>query len=389
MNIKTNLTHFPLPYLLNGQKYDGSLLSWPPICQQCKSESCKASLIGPMAICSYGFNYQRLNNDMVIAGFITRNWSQLTPARKKAMRDFNDSIVSANQIGKAIESISRDSEQFQLEIESEKKRILDDYIEKQQFKPDFLIPLRKTIIQSLSFVHDYKQINTQISQNINVIIETKYSGNTLDDKLALATDQEKAIYQASKLLEEKLNVIKLLLNPSLMNKKDEFRKFRLHGLVRKYLGIYSTHIRRKNIDLSINGESYLEMIAHPDAVSVIPHTLIDNAIKYSQNNGPIYINIQDKQNSIAFSVSSYGPRIQPHEMHKIFRAFYRGEAAIKQEEEGSGYGLYISQVVAINHLGTEITVSQDPIQKPHYGHLTTFSLDFPLQVKSSSQYKLI
>ena len=90
--------------------------------------------------------------------------------------------------------------------------------------------MKSDINKGLSFVHDYKQINAQIAQNINVIIETRHEGDNIEEKLESASHPEKAIYWASKFLSEKLNVARFLLHPDWIVKESEFSKFRFHGL---------------------------------------------------------------------------------------------------------------------------------------------------------------
>jgi signal transduction histidine kinase len=184
---------------------------------------------------------------------------------------------------------------------------------------------------------------------------------------------------AAKLLEQKLNIAKLLINPGLLNERLSITKFQFFSLFLKYRRIYTANIESKQIDFQIHGKSFHEILANFETVGIIPHTLLDNAIKYSLKGGIIEANFTDLENSILFSISSYGPRILPEEENRIFTPFYRGQVAKKQEEEGSGYGLYISQLVAVNHLGTKIVFEQDPKQKPNFGHWTTFSVEIPLK----------
>lgn len=278
----------------------------------------------------------------------------------------------------AIATIQTTSSAIENSIEEEKQKILYEYRQSEQYKTDFLKAIRPEILKGLSFVHDYKQINSQIRQNINVIIESKYPGQNLEEKLRHANHEEKAIYEASKFLEEKLNIAKFILHPEWLEKTTECSKFRFHGMVFKYARIYESRMNKKNLKVIETGNSTNEVVANPEAVAVIVHTLIDNATKYSAKGGKIEIFVQDRASGIDFSVSSYGPRIRQDEEEKIFSPFYRGEAATKMEEEGAGYGLYISQMVAIRHLGSIITVAQEPKQTPHQGHWTTFGIQIPL-----------
>jgi signal transduction histidine kinase len=377
----SDLSFFPLPYFLNHELFDGSVVLVPKRCSECNPKICDLTATEEISLCSYGFIYQRIAKDIVVCGVVLRERLVFSPARKKNLGELKEWTISGEQYDMAISSLEKTILAAQIAIEEEKRRVIQKYVNDEAYKLEFLASLKHKIIEGLSFVHDYKQINTQIAQNINVIIESKYEGTDFEQKIEKATLEEKAIYMASKLLEEKLNVAKILVNPHMMNKESDFKKFRFHGLLIKYRRIYTSYIEKNKIDFQLNGQSYQDIVAHPTAVAVIPHTFIDNAIKYSPREGIIHVEIHDSHNSIYFSVSSYGPRILPDEMDKIFQPFYRGQVARKQEEEGAGYGLYVGQLVAKEHLGTEIKVEQEKVQKPQFGHWTTFSIEIPLKAK--------
>ena len=164
------------------------------------------------------------------------------------------------------------------------------------------------------------------------------------------------------------NVVKFLLNA--------FRELYL-TVVTKYLRIYAPRFEQKNVDIHFEGESFEHLIANPQAVAVISYTFLDNAYKYSPKNGRVEVFVQDGQSGIYFSVSSYGPRILPGESNKIFYPFYRGEIAKRHEEEGAGYGLYLTQVVAKEHLLTQIDFEQESKNVHGRGHWTKFSVHIP------------
>jgi signal transduction histidine kinase len=336
-----------------------------------------------VGICEYGWNYFQMTPDTIIGGFLLSEWTPLTQARKKNLRAHPESIVRKANLEQFLKHVNYISSGIESEINIDKEKYIKDYLERELYKPDFLEPLKRNIMEGLSFVHDYKQINAQIAQNINVVIMNNiaYTGATIDEKLDKATAEEKAIYWSSKLLEEKLNVAKLLVNPYYMNNQPDFASFRFHGLFMKYRRIYTPIIERKGIKLNLSGSSHNEIYAHPQAVSVIPHSLLDNAIKYAPRDSTIDVIIDDIQDGIFFSVCSLGPRILPEESEKIFFPFFRGEAAIHQEEEGAGYGLYVSQLVAIQHLDSKITCHQDLDEKMPLMYSTRFSIKFPLKAK--------
>ena len=310
-----------------------------------------------------------------------QNWDYSTPARHREKRlvatvpnkDFADATAAARRLAA--------SQRHAAEVVRDIAQ--DELLDKEQFKADYMRNLREQILKGLSFVHDYKQINAQIIQNINVVIESRYSGADFDEKLDHAAPAERAIYEAAKFLEEKLNVAKFLLKPEWLEEAGECVRFRVHGLVLKYQRIYKSFFSEKGIRVLVTGSSHAEVVANPQAVGVIPHTLIDNALKYAPRRSKVEVHISDVENGVLLEVTSLGPLIEPSERKKIFQPFFRGKAAVEIAEEGAGYGLYVSQLVARSHLGTAILVEQDAQSDsafPTYFE-TTFSVVFPLKAK--------
>lgn len=97
--------------------------------------------------------------------------------------------------------------------------------------------------------------------------------------------------------------------------------------------------------------------------------LIDNALKYSGDQGEIEISsIQDTYGD-HLSVSNSGPAIPEEQLHRIFERFYRGDASRSKEIEGTGLGLSIVKHIVQKHDG-KIRVSSRE-------QTTTFTLTFP------------
>ena len=319
---------------------------------------------------------------MLLAGIVVRDYGLQSPARKKRYREYRTDLISSSIVQRAIDAYRSNNKGEDAHLDEEKRKIICDYVQREQYKSDFLNPLRDEITKGLSFVHDYRQINTQIGQNINVVLESRYPGLPTEEKLGRALPAEKAIYEASKFLEEKLNVAKFLLHPDWLYQRDKCVSFRVHGLVTKYVKIYQSQFTSKEVELTVSGSSYKEITAHPEACAVIPHTLIDNALKYSQRKSRVEVFLKDEDEGVYLSVASYGPMLLPGEESRIFEPFYRGEGAKQLAEEGAGYGLFVSQLVATEHLGTKIHVEQDSLRADWRGHHTSFSLVFPSKAKT-------
>jgi signal transduction histidine kinase len=368
---KLALSFFPLPHLIDGERRPGRV-GWPSQCDRCDHQ-CEKTGRRELSLCSYGLNYIWLDLEVLAFGFLVP--SQINSAAKKKMTRQNPQNVIGPEefesIKKAFHQITQD---FTNEIEERKTAIIEDYRNRKAFEPDLLKMLRPEIQRSFSFLHDYKQFVARVRQNVNVVLESRYPGDTIEQKLARALPSEKAIYWATVLMEEKLQTAFLLLHPDRIRNEGDVR-FRLHGLVTKYLRIYESAFADKNIRVRTEGESRGELKGNPLAVSVIPHTFIDNALKYSSRNSDVTIRFVETPHDIELHVSSYGPRIAEDERTKIFEIFFRGQDAIRQEEEGAGFGLYLAQFIA-NQMQTRIEVEQSVQRTGEHGYYTTFKIKF-------------
>lgn len=88
-----------------------------------------------------------------------------------------------------------------------------------------------------------------------------------------------------------------------------------------------------------------------EKISVVLQNLLENAIKYSNMHGKIFIHLKQKDNSICFSIKDIGIVISPEGKDKIFEKFYRDPAAAKKEAVGSGIGLFTIKKIVERHGG--------------------------------------
>lgn len=372
----SELRHFPLPHVFEGRRGDGSMWPWPRKCESCEFRPCEGAPPGDVGVCPWGYNFCRVGSSLLVAGFVLDGFSGASPAWTKRRRKH---LPVPNRLFARLVEGWREAEASETEATQAARRAREeDLLDEDQFRVEYLASLKKEVLRGLGFVHDYKQINSQLIQNINVVIETRYEGVSFDEKLAAASQEEQAIYWAGHFLNEKLNVARFLLRPEWLHIRDECARSRVHGMVLKYVRIYQPWYDRRNVRLRMIGKSYGEVVANTMALGVLPHTFIDNALKYSPDGAEVEIFVGDEDDGVLLETSSYGPPILDGEERGIFRAFTRGTAAVDLAEDGVGYGLYISQLIAKEHLGTTIEVSQDASRTAVGGRVwTTFSVLIP------------
>ena len=126
--------------------------------------------------------------------------------------------------------------------------------------------------------------------------------------------------------------------------------------------------KEKNIILKLEIQSDSEINVDVELMRQVITNLIDNAIKYGNENEPVIVKAEDiENNTIKVSVINKGPGILKEYLPKIFDRFYRVDNSRSRTTGGSGLGLSIVNSIISMHNG-EITVDSTP------GDQTIFSV---------------
>jgi two-component system phosphate regulon sensor histidine kinase PhoR len=128
--------------------------------------------------------------------------------------------------------------------------------------------------------------------------------------------------------------------------------------------IYPSNIFIKNIDepYFVNGNT--------ERLEQVLMNLINNAVKYSQNEKTVTIATSQQGSMVRIAVTDNGIGLSQDQRARIFERFYRVEDK-KNMTSGLGMGLYISQEIINNHNGI-IDVVSEP------GKGSTFYFELPL-----------
>jgi len=81
------------------------------------------------------------------------------------------------------------------------------------------------------------------------------------------------------------------------------------------------------------------------------YNLLDNAVKFSRENGEIYLRATRLGSDMVLSVSDNGLGIGKEHLSRIFERFYRADKARSRELGGTGLGLAIVKHIAQLHGG--------------------------------------
>ena len=122
-------------------------------------------------------------------------------------------------------------------------------------------------------------------------------------------------------------------------------------------------------------ELYVAM--DPDRLGLALFNLIDNAVKYTVEQGVVSVILEKNESVIKISVQDSGVGIPENEKEKIFKKFYRATNAAQVEPNGNGLGLFITQNIIKRHGG-------DIGFESRAGRGTTFWFTLPIKSVSVS-----
>lgn len=126
----------------------------------------------------------------------------------------------------------------------------------------------------------------------------------------------------------------------------------------------------KNITLKSDVSANLTINGSKKSMERLLLILLDNAVKYTEKQGEIYLNLSEAGKKIQLSVKNSGSGISQEDADKIFDRFYRVDKARGSESHSFGLGLSIAKAIVENLKGS-ITVNSS------LGQYTQFVVTLP------------
>jgi signal transduction histidine kinase len=139
------------------------------------------------------------------------------------------------------------------------------------------------------------------------------------------------------------------------------------------LATFTVRLRDKGFDVSYHGpdEPLPEMEMDANAIDRAVANLLDNAVKYSDGDRLIALNLTREDNEAVISVTDHGIGIPRDEQERIFERFHRVSTGLVHDVKGSGLGLSLVQHIAEAH-GGGVTVESE------IGAGSTFTIRLPI-----------
>jgi two-component system sensor histidine kinase CiaH len=214
-------------------------------------------------------------------------------------------------------------------------------------------PVEKSMQQQQQLVadasHELKTPITVISANTDILLANKES---------TIAEQEKWIQYIKT---ESSRMTDLINNMLFLAKTDETKKAEaqsiinlsdtVNGCILPFESI--CYEKNKNLESVIMPNVYIK--GNENSIKQLIVILVDNAFKYSDENGRIKVSVTDEQDKAVLTVWNTGAPIPADQLSHIFERFYRVDKSRSRKEGGYGLGLSIASSIIESH-NAKITV---------------------------------
>ena len=90
----------------------------------------------------------------------------------------------------------------------------------------------------------------------------------------------------------------------------------------------------------------------PEELDRLVSVLVDNAVKYCDDNGSICVHLEQRKREVVLTVANPCASLTTQDTRRIFDRFYRADASRSRSTGGNGIGLSIAQGIVSRHEGS-------------------------------------
>lgn len=189
--------------------------------------------------------------------------------------------------------------------------------------------------------HEFKTPLAAISGNLEVFAQ---KDRTPEEYKKVVKESLENVYEIESILNN------LLLMSGLTKLEKSHQQLRVDELIWKIYEKLNTKALENQssikINLQVNTPDLLEFPGNETLLYLALYNIVENAIKYSNNN-PIEIILSERHGSLLIEVKDKGKGISVEDLEKITETFYRGKNV--DNVRGSGIGLSLSKSIFDHH----------------------------------------
>ncbi len=228
------------------------------------------------------------------------------------------------------------------------------------------------VLSDITAVKNSEKTRSEFFANASHELKTPLTSiKGFNDIVSMSTKEEKTKELSLKIDKEVTRIVTLIndmLNLSRLEaeEKPQTEKIDLKKVSEDVIERLSALADKKNVEVKLSGEGIIDMEAE-HAVELVKN-LVENAIRYNNDGGHVFINIKKADGVVKFFVKDDGIGIEDKYKQRIFERFYRVDKSRSREMGGTGLGLSIVKHICTLYnaeltlestlgVGTTITVS--------------------------------
>jgi two-component system, OmpR family, phosphate regulon sensor histidine kinase PhoR len=176
----------------------------------------------------------------------------------------------------------------------------------------------------------------------------------LDGGLEDASINREYLQRAEKSIDRMITIVNRLDQISKLESDAytlNYEKFDIHALCNDLIEFHEIRASEKNIKLYIKTKTLnpFQVYADKELIRQVLSNLIENSIKYGNENGRTKISFYDMDEQVLVEVSDTGIGISKEDMPRIFERFFRSVYSRSLPNSGSGLGLSIVKHIIEAH----------------------------------------
>ena len=295
--------------------------------------------------------------------FINRFAIELLNMQESEFKNLNEIIKDKSVISKIEDAIKLnrfskfDIKEHNMNIEINVIPILNNKNISALIKFEDVTDIRKIEIEKQDFFinasHELKTPLTSILGYSELLINMNSKNKNSDKK----TDFIKRINsEALRMKELVLNMLTLSrMEANWQETIDE--KIDIKDIIFNVLESNKINAQKKNINMEIKTESAFIM-ANKEKITEVINNLVDNAIKYTDKEGHIKIDLKNNGDKAIFVVKDNGCGIENKYLNRIFERFFRVKNEKYLKVQGTGLGLTIVKNICA-HYNADIYIESE------------------------------
>lgn len=207
--------------------------------------------------------------------------------------------------------------------------------------------MRRSFISSVS--HDLRTPMTSISGFVDGILDGTIPPESSNYYLGIVSEETKRL---SRLVRTLLDVSRLESDELTL----KIGSYDICEMLRQVIVSFESKVFSKNLKLHFDiCEENIYVRADNDAIYRVLYNLVDNAIKFSYEEGMLTLSVWKNEKEAIVSVRNTGYGIKKDDLPFVFDRFYKSDKSRGLDKTGVGLGLYIAKTIIEKH-GGNITV---------------------------------